>query len=298
MIEIDASLVKRLIRAQFPQWADLPVVPVQNGGWDNRTFHLGDKMSVRLPSAAAYVAQVAKEHRWLPTLQPHLPLPITVPLCLGAPGSGYPWPWSVYGWLDGEPAHIDRIDDLDRFAVDLARFLVALHGIDARGGPVAGAHNFHRGGSLEIYDVETSQSITTLAGAIDVAAITEVWTMALATSWQRAPAWVHGDVAAGNLLVKEGRLSAVIDFGSAGVGDPSCDLVIAYTLLDQTSRAAFRAAIVLDEAAWQRARGWAIWKALITLVQHRGKSPDEAGKALQVMREVLADHAQAAARQP
>lgn len=291
MIEIDATMVKRLICTQFPQWAELPVVPVENGGWDNRTFHLGDRMSVRLPSAPGYVAQVAKEHRWLPALQPHLPLPIPVPLGLGAPGAGYPWPWSIYGWLDGEPARTDRIDDLRRFAVDLAQFLVALRGIDARDGPVAGAHNFHRGGSLAIYDGQTRQSITTLAGEIDVAAVTAVWDTALATSWQGAPAWVHGDVAASNLLVKDGRLSAVIDFGCTGVGDPSCDLVVAYTFLDQTNRAAFRAAIALDEATWERARGWAVWKALITLVQH-SDNPGDTKNALQVIREVLADHSQ------
>lgn len=296
MIEIDATMVRGLIRVQFPQWAEFPVVPVENGGWDNRTFRLGDRMSVRLPSAPAYVAQVAKERRWLPALQPQLPLPIPAPLGLGVPGSGYPWPWSIYGWLDGEPAHIDRIDGLGRFAVDLAQFLVALRGIDACDGPVAGSHNFHRGGSLAIYDVQTRQSITTLAGEIEVAAITEVWDTALATSWLQTPVWVHGDVAASNLLVKEGRLSAVIDFGCAGVGDPSCDLVVAYTFLDQANRATFRAAIGLDEATWERARGWAVWKALITLVQHRDKNSDDAKKALQVIREVVADHSQVVAQ--
>ena len=296
MFEIDATLVKRLIRTQFPQWAELPVVPVENDGWDNRTFHLGDKMSVRLPSAPAYAAQVAKEHRWLPALRLNLPMPIPVPLGLGAPGSGYPWPWSIYGWLEGEPAHADRIHDLGRFAEDLAGFLVALRGIDARDGPVAGTHNFHRGGSLAIYDAQTRQSITTLAGEIDVAAVTEVWDTALATSWQGAPVWVHGDVAASNLLVKEGQLSAVIDFGCVGVGDPSCDLVIAYTFLDPTSRSVFRAAIALDAATWERARGWAAWKALIILVQQRDKNPTEANKAPRIIREILADHSQTIAQ--
>ena len=115
MTEIDALLVKQLIRTQFPKWAELPVTPIENGGWDNRTFRLGDSMAVRLPSAPAYVAQVEKEHRWLPVLRPHLPLPIPEPLGLGAPGSGYPWPWSIYRWLDGKPAPVARIDDLGRF---------------------------------------------------------------------------------------------------------------------------------------------------------------------------------------
>jgi len=296
MTEIDATLVKRLIRAQFPEWAELPVAPVENGGWDNRTFRLGDGMSVRLPSALPYVAQVEKEHRWLPVLRPHLALPIPVPLGLGAPGAGYPWPWSIYGWLDGEPAHADRIHDLGRFAVDLAQFLVAPRGIDARDGPIAGTHNFHRGGSLTVYDTETRWSIGMLANEIDVAAVTEVWDAALTTSWQGPPVWVHGDVAETNLLVKVGRLNAVIDFGCAGVGDPSCDLVIAWPFLDPPGRKKFRSAVWLDSATWKRARGWAIWKALITLVQLRGTNPIKAKKARQVIRDIVDDHLREAYR--
>jgi aminoglycoside phosphotransferase (APT) family kinase protein len=292
MTEINVVLVKKLIRTQFPQWAELPIAPVENGGWDNRTFRLGDSMSIRLPSAACYVAQVKKEHRWLPVLSPHLPLPIPVPFGLGAPGEGYPWPWSIYGWLDGEPAHVGYIHDIGRFAVDIAHFLVALRRIDARSGPIAGAHNFHRGGSLAIYDTETRQSVAVLAHEIGIAAVMEVWDIALQTSWQRPSVWVHGDVAGGNLLVKDGRLSAVIDFGCAGVGDPSCDLVIAWTFLDQASRERFRSAIALDAATWQRARGWAIWKALITLAQFRETNLIKANTARQVIRDVLDDHSQ------
>lgn len=265
-------------------------MPVENGGWDNKTFRLGDKMAVRLPSALSYVAQVEKEHRWLPVLSPHLPFSIPIPLGLGAPGAGYPWPWSIYRWLDGEPAHGDRIYDLGRFAADLADFLGALRNVDAGDGPAAGTHNFHRGGSLTVYDAQTRQSIITLADAIDVAAVTEVWDTALATSWQGPPVWIHGDVAASNLLVNEGRLCAVIDFGCLGVGDPSCDLVIAWTFLDHASRTDFRAAIGLDPATWKRARGWAMWKALITLVEHRNTSPAEAQDARRIIRDILDDH--------
>jgi aminoglycoside phosphotransferase (APT) family kinase protein len=290
MTEIDAALVKQLIGTQFPQWAELPIAPVENGGWDNRTFHLGDSMSVRLPSAPPYVAQVEKEHRWLPVLAPQLPLPIPAPLARGAPGAGYPWPWSIYGWLDGKPARAERIHDLGRLAEDLARFLVALRKIDASNGPAAGAHNFHRGGSLTVYDTETRQAIVKLAGEIDTTAVTQVWDRALTTSWHGPPVWVHGDVAASNLLVNQGRLCAVIDFGCAGVGDPSCDLVIAWTFLDTASRHVFCSAIGLDPATWERARGWAIWKALITLVWHRDTNPAEAEKAIQVIRAVLDDH--------
>jgi aminoglycoside phosphotransferase (APT) family kinase protein len=236
------------------------------------------------------VAQVEKEQRWLPVLGRRLPLAIPIPVGLGGPGAGYPWPWSIYGWLDGEPAQLDHINDLGRFAADLARFLVALRGIDARGGPVAGPHNFYRGGSLTIYDSETRRSIGALAGEIDVTAVTEVWDTALQTSWQGPPVWVHGDVAASNLLVKGGLLNAVIDFGSAGIGDPASDLVIAWTFLDQAAREIFRSAVALDPATWQRARGWAIWKAMITLLQLRDASPIEAEQQRRIIREILDDH--------
>jgi aminoglycoside phosphotransferase (APT) family kinase protein len=132
-VQIDASLVSRLVATQFPQWAHLPIRPVAFGGWDNRTFHLGAQMTVRLPSAAAYSLQVEKEQRWLPRLAPHLPLPIPVPLAMGQPAAGYPWHWSVYRWLDGEIATIERIADLGQFAINLAQFLIALYRIDPTG---------------------------------------------------------------------------------------------------------------------------------------------------------------------
>ena len=286
MTEINVALVKQLIRMQFPQWAELPIEPVLNGGWDNRTFRLGDAMSIRLPSAPGYVAQVEKEHRWLPVLRPHLPLPIPVPLGLGAPAAGYPWPWSVYGWLDGKPAQPDRIRDLGRFAVDLAYFLVALRDIDAREGPPAGTHNFERGGPLMVYDAQTRQSIDMVTDEIDVASVVEIWNTALATSWKGSPVWVHGDVAASNLLVNEGRLCGVIDFGCAGVGDPSCDLVMAWTFFDPDSRIKFRASLALDPDTWNRARGWAIWKALITLAWLRD-NPIKVEEARQTIKNIL-----------
>ncbi|MGE5603408.1 MAG: aminoglycoside phosphotransferase family protein [Nitrososphaerales archaeon] len=288
--DINVSLVRQLIAEQFPQWADLPIVPVEPDGWDNRTFRLGQDLSVRLPSAAGYAAQVEKEHRWLPRLAPHLPLPIPVPLAMGLPAPHYPWPWSVYRWLDGETATLERIRDERRFAADLAQFLVALQQIDPAGGPPPGAHNFFRGAPPAVYDGETRQAIATLDGEIDARTATAVWETALSTTWQGSPVWVHGDVAAGNLLADGGQLSAVIDFGSSAVGDPACDLTIAWTLLSHEGREAFRSALPLDSGAWARARGWAVWKALITFVKHRGTNPVEAAKARHVIIEVVSDH--------
>ncbi len=287
---IDVSLVRQLIRAQFPHWAHLPIRPVEPNGWDNRTFRLGDDLSVRLPSGEWYALQVEKEQRWLPKLAPLLPLPIPVPLAMGAPACGYPWPWSIYRWLEGRYATIERASDLSRFATTLAQFLSALQRIDPTGGPPPGKHNFFRGGPLATYDSETRQAIAALGGRIEVDAATAVWEAGLAASWNGPPVWVHGDVAATNLLVREGRLSAVIDFGCSGVGDPACDLVIAWTFLSGESRQAFRASLPLDEATWARGRGWALWKALIILAKHAETTPLEAARARRTVAEVLSDH--------
>ena len=286
---IDTDLVRRLVHAQFPQWRDLAVSPVEFGGWDNRTFHLGDEMMVRLPSAAHYSLQVEKEQRWLPKLAPLLPLPIPTPLAMGEPAAGYPWHWSVYRWIEGETAKTARIADLGAFAAALADFLVALRGVDATDGPAPGQHNFYRGGPLTVYDGETRQAIAALEGRIDTQAATTVWEAALDATWHGSPVWFHGDVASGNLLVEDGSLSAVIDFGTSGVGDPSCDLAIAWTFFEGASREAFRTRIAVDDATWARGRGWALWKALITVAGHDANQA-EVERQRHVIDEVLADH--------
>lgn len=286
---IDAALVGELICAQFPRWAGLAVEPLERDGWDNRTFRLGERLAVRLPSAECYAEQVEKEQYWLPRLAPRLPLPIPVPVAMGLPARGYPWHWSVSRWLEGEDATIGRIDDALRFATELARFLVALQRIDSTGGPRPGRHNFWRGGPLATYDAETRGALSTLRGRIDSTAAAAVWESALDATWHGTPVWIHGDVAAANLLVTEGRFSAVIDFGCTGVGDPACDLTIAWTLFSGKSREAFRAGLPLDDATWTRGRGWALWKALITAAGLPGTNPLEAAKAQRVLEEVLSD---------
>jgi aminoglycoside phosphotransferase (APT) family kinase protein len=289
---IDADLVRRLIRTQFPQWADLPVEPVVVDGWDNRTYHLGDDMTVRLPSAKGYAPAIEKEQRWLPFLAPHLPLAVPTPIARGVPGEGYPYTWSINRWLHGDTASPERIDDLSEFASTLAGFLSALQGVDATLGPVAGAHSFFRGASLSHYDDETRRAVAALTGSIDANRALAVWAAALATSWTAPPVWFHGDVAVGNLLVQSGRLTAVIDFGTSGVGDPACDLVIAWTFFFGRSRASFRGALPLDDATWARARGWALWKALIMLAAQIDTDSREAAVNRTVIGEVLDDHDQ------
>lgn len=288
--DITLSLVRRLVDGQFPHWAHLPLLAVDQDGWDNTSFRLGDELSVRLPSAERYIQQVEKEHTWLPRLAPLLPLPIPVPLAMGQPAEGYPWQWSIYRWIEGQPATHDAIADLPEFAASLGQFLTALMRIDATGGPPPGAHNFMRGAHPSFYDTETRRAIAALDGQIDTRAATEVWETALRSSWQSAPVWFHGDVALGNLLVRNGRLSAMIDFGSSGVGDPACDTVIAWTFFAGESRRAFRDSLALDREIWARGRGWALWKALITVAAHSVTNAPEAGWARLVIDEVIKDH--------
>lgn len=283
---IDVALVRALVADQFPQWADLPVRPVDVGGVDNRTFRLGAELSVRLPSAAGYRFQVDKEQRWLPDLAPQLPLPIPVPVAKGAPGRGYPFGWSVYRWLPGDPANVAAPDDLTSFATAVAGFLTALHRVDATGGPAAGPDNFFRGGPLSAYDEETRRTIEVLGGEVDRTVVMRMWDTALASTWTRDLVWVHGDIAVGNLLVSDGALSAVIDFGCCAVGDPACDLAIAWTLFSGPSRAAFRAALPLDQGTWDRGRGWTLWKALISLAPYAGTNAAEAVEPRRVLREL------------
>jgi aminoglycoside phosphotransferase (APT) family kinase protein len=289
---IDAELVRRLIAAQFPQWSGLPVRPVELDGWDNCTYRLGDQLTVRLPTATGYVPAVAKENEWLPRLAPGLPVPIPRVLAVGSPGEGYPFPWSVRGWLPGETADRAQIDDLTRFAVAVAEFLRALQKQDTNGGPLGGEHSWYRGAAPAYYDDETRRCLAALRERVDTDRALAVWEAALAAEWRGDPVWFHGDVAAGNLLVVNGELSAVIDFGTCGVGDPACDLVLAWTMLSGASREAFREAVGHDDGAWARARGWALWKSLLVISETIDHQPEQAAANARVLNAVIADHEQ------
>jgi aminoglycoside phosphotransferase (APT) family kinase protein len=287
---IDETLVRRLVANQFPQWKELSVRPVAHQGWDNRTFHLGDHMLVRMPSAADYALQVEKEYRWLPKLAPLLSLPIPVPIKIGEPADGYPWRWSINRWLEGDVAAYAPIVDLKCFAVQLAKFLIALQRIDPTDGPLAGPHSFYRGGALTTYDAEVRHALDVLKDKIDVDTASDVWEAALATTWKGSPVWVHGDFSVGNLLVQDGRLSAVIDFGQLAIGDPACDLGIAWTLLEGESRKAFRTILPLDAGTWARGRAWTLWKFLIVAAGLTDWNALEATQPWRIIDEVLADH--------
>lgn len=287
MVIIDASLVRKLIAAQFPQWKDLPIDPVALSGWDNRTFHLGDSLLVRLPSHEIYEPQVKKEHLWLPRLSPHLPLKIPEPVALGQPGEGYPWKWSIRRWIEGEPVSETSLSNLVTSAKDLAGFLKALHAIDTKEGPLPGFHSFYRGGDLSHYDAETRKALQTLQGKIDIQLATQIWEEALSTSWKKPKVWVHGDLSAGNLLCNQGHLTAVLDFGQMAVGDPACDLAIAWTYFHGDSRSEFQKALPLDKDTWARGRGWTLWKTLITAAGLTNPNNYESKRCWQILEDLL-----------
>jgi aminoglycoside phosphotransferase (APT) family kinase protein len=289
-MEIAEDLVRRLIADQFPQWASLPVRRVLPGGWDNRTFRLGESLLVRMPSAEGYSAQPEREQRWLPVVASSLPQPVPRPMGLGRPGFGYPWCWSVYTWLPGTTVRAGELEDAVGLADDLGRFLYALRQAPAGEGPRPGPENFFRGGPLAHYDEQTRQVLVELGDRVDADAATRVWDDALASAWTPPDVWVHGEMSAENLLVDDvGRLCAVIDFGCLCIGDPAIDLRLTWALFDGEAREAFRAAVDLDEETWARARGWTLWKALITLAW----SGDDQGAQWapsRIVAELLAEH--------
>jgi aminoglycoside phosphotransferase (APT) family kinase protein len=247
-------------------------------------------MAVRLPRIHWATGQVPKEHRWLPKLAPFLPLAIPVPLALGKPGEGYPWHWSIYRWLEGENASSERLTNPRRAATDLAHFIAALQRIDGADGPPAGTHNSFRGEPLAKRDTRTRAAIAALEGTIDAEAATAVWETAIAApAWHGRPVWLHGDLQSGNLLAVQGRLSAVIDFGCLGVGDPACDVMAAWLFLSAETRHVFRDALSIDDETWVRGRGWALSVGLIALPYYESTNPVLAGIARCAIQETLAD---------
>lgn len=271
--EITLEMAQCLVTDQFPSLARLPLRAVSTQGWDNATFRLGDDLSLRIPTARCYAAQPLKEREWLPFLAPHLTAEIPQQIALGLPSAQLPWHWSLSTWREGTTLLSTELspDARKKFAFDLGHFLKELHQIDARDGPPAGPHNFWRGGSLLHYDADVRSAAAALSLPYSRETILAMWDEALSSSWQHPPCWVHGDMSVGNLLLQDGRLSAVIDFGCLGVGDPACDLVMAWTYFKGEEVCLFQDALSLDQRAWCRAKGWALWKALITLqAQEKG----------------------------
>ncbi|MEU8379899.1 aminoglycoside phosphotransferase family protein [Streptosporangium sp. NPDC048865] len=285
---IDAALVRRLVDAQFPRWAGSPLELLDPAGSDHVIYRLGEELTVRLPRHSGAIGQARKEFEWLPRLAAHLPLAVPTPVGVGEPGFGYPWPWAVSRWLEGEVATVEALADSSEAAVELAEFLTALQRFAPEERPALEGREDLVIRPLADRDRATRAAIAKVGGVFDAAAMTELWDAALsAPGWGRPPVWVHGDFHTGNLLVDGGRLSAVIDFGGLGIGDPACDLMIAFTLMSARSRAVFRAALGVDDATWTRGRGWALATGLNAYTYYAAVDPRVAVQTTRQITEAL-----------
>jgi aminoglycoside phosphotransferase (APT) family kinase protein len=287
-IETDVTLVRRLLAHQFPLWADLPIKPVESYGTDHDIYRLGEHLVARLPCIGWATKQAVLEAEWLPKLAPHLPLAVPVQLAMGHPAEGYPFHWPIYEWLPGENAN-GTIDDLDQAAVDLAEFVKALRRVDT-----TGAHprpRGARGSPLAELDKSVRRSIVHLGDRIHRDAILRSWEESLdAPAWTGNEVWVQGDLLPGNLLVVDGRLSAVIDWGCLNVGDPACDLQPAWNVFVGDSRDRYQAELEVDGASWLRGRGWALAQAVWALPYYWDTNPGMIRQASHALGQVLADH--------
>ena len=283
-VDTDADLVRHLLASQHPQWAELPIERVPSAGTDNAMYRLGDNLVARLPRIHWAVDALVKEQKWLPVLAPCLPLAVPLPVAIGAPEERFPYPWSVVQWLPGEMATLDRLDDPVQAALDLAAFVRVLQAVDATGGP-----QHRRGSPVREQDAMTRIGIDGLQGEIDVDAFTRAWDRVLtASDYDGPPVWFHGDFAYLNLLARDGKLTAVIDWGTCGVGDPAIEMIIAWSLFPPDARAAYRDALDIDHATWERGKGWVL-TGVYGIPYYRDTNPVLVANAIRGIEAVLAD---------
>jgi len=286
-VDTDADLVRRLLRAQHPQWADLPIERLASDGTDHAIYRLGEELAARLPRIHWAAGQVASERRWLPVLAPLLPLRLPVPVASGAPGAGYPFEWCVSPWIEGERLTAATVADPLEAVDTLVGFIRALQAVEPSGGPVPRG----RGGPLAERDEAVRKSIAAMGTSVDPAAVTAAWDAdRRAPVWEGPGVWIHGDLSTGNVLAQEGRVLAVIDWGTACVGDPACELHAAWNLFSGEHRMAFRSALAVDDATWARARAWALSVALLYIPYYEHTYPPGVALARQTVARVLADH--------
>ena len=288
-IDITPDLARKLIAEQFPEYPSLPIVDVEKQGHDNRTYRLGNHMLIRMPTAEDYALKVPKEQELLPELAKRLSINIPAPIKMGKPSADYPYPFSIYKWLPGKSINLLTLtaQDKEQLAFDLSKFLKELQAITDVKGPEPGQHNWWRGDHVSVYDKGAREQIAELAEIIDAEQALALWNQACETKWDETPVWIHGDFALGNILMDRGKLSAVIDFGGAAVGDPACDLVIARTYLSGKARETFISKMDMDPDTWLRARAWALWKATFELCQITYKHSHDAEVQKRIIDEVM-----------
>jgi aminoglycoside phosphotransferase (APT) family kinase protein len=290
-VVVDATTTERLLKAQFPHWADLPTAQVNSAGVDNAIYRLGENLCVRLPQSEWSADHVRKEQRWLPGHAERLPLEVPAPVGHGEPGEGYPWPWSVYQWIAGTDAVSATIADPAEAAVALGEFVAALQGIDTTDdAPLSGSHSGDRGLPLSVRGPFVRRSLENLRGQLDTDAATALWESAIRVpAWRKRPVWLHGDLHPGNILVREGRVAAIIDWGLMSVGDPALDVMAAWTVLSPSERTIFREVLDVDDDTWHRARGWALCVGVIATAYYGASNPVLAGFSRRAAEESIAD---------
>jgi aminoglycoside phosphotransferase (APT) family kinase protein len=292
ILNITLDLAQTLIEDQFPELSHLPIIEVKQQGHDNRTYRIGHDLLIRIPTMECYALAVEKEHKFLPLLAKHLTARIPVPLKLGNPSAVFPFSFSIYEWLEGEPLSsiAGSTEDTQKLAYDLARFLNELQSVDNMNGPAPGQHNWWRGDHISVYDKGAREQIAALKHEIETDKANALWTEASKTEWEKVPVWVHGDFAIGNILMHHNKLSAIIDFGCMGIGDPACDLVIAWTFLEDKAREIFIHELNLNEDTWLRAKAWALWKATFELYHIKDKNNQIAFLQKKIIASVLNEY--------
>ena len=286
---ITPELARKLIAEQFPEFSHLAIKSVEKQGHDNRTYRLGNDILIRMPTAESYALKVPKEQKLLPKLAPYFQVRIPSPLKMGSPTHYYPFPFSIYAWLPGQSLNLLVLsEDMQlKLAFDLATFLKELKSIRTVVGPLPGQHNWWRGDHVSVYDQGAQKQMAQLHDVIDLEKAKALWEKACQTRWHKPPVWIHGDVAIGNILLKHDQLSAIIDWGGMTMGDPACDVVIAWTYFHGKSREIFIREVGLDEDTWLRARAWALWKATFELCQLHDKNSLDALVHRKIIEDVM-----------
>ncbi|MBB4740314.1 aminoglycoside phosphotransferase (APT) family kinase protein [Actinoplanes octamycinicus] len=289
-VDISAGTVAALVASQFPEWRALPIVPVPSDGTVNALFRLGDDIVLRFPLRPAAGEErrqeLADEQENARRVRRHVPLPVPEPLGLGRPGPGYPGFWSLSRWIPGRTVTPREMGDPDVFAADLAGFVTAVHAIDTEGRVWNGRS---RGGPLHLADAEVRQALRASGRLTDTGRLARIWDECRDAPAGAGPGvWLHGDLMPGNLLVRDGRLAAVIDLGAMAVGDPAVDLMPAWNLLPASARETYRRALAVDDATWQRGRGWALVQAIMALPYYVDTNPAMAATARHTLDALLA----------
>ncbi|MGW4497946.1 aminoglycoside phosphotransferase family protein [Micromonospora sp. NPDC004336] len=288
-IDVPVDVVTALVADQFPRWRGLPVRPIASHGTVSALFRLGEDIVLRFPLRPGLdpelLDDLRREQESARRIAAHVPLQVPEPLALGEPGEGYPGPWTAYRWIPGETASADGIGDPVGFAHDLADFVRALHGMDTGGRAWDGRT---RGGPLPARDDYVRRCLAKSGHLVDTSRLAPVWQECRDAAPHGGPdVWIHADLMPGNLLVRDGRLAAVIDLETVCVGDPAVDLMPAWNLLPPHARESYRRALGVDDATWARGRGWALVQAIGALFYYVDTNPVMADTARHTLDAVL-----------